>query len=149
MSNGDLERARPPDYADGSPDGINSNTAPVAKASAIASIADKTPNWVFLLISIIALVLAMLAWNDASRTRDAVRDLSNAMQAANTAMVEMAGNAARAAAKAETATARANVSELYAKQLFTEMNRLGYPIRTPAEEHVPQPPETAIPENPQ
>lgn len=57
--------------------------------------------------------------------------------------------AGEAKSKAETATARANVSEIYAKQLFTEMNRLGYPIRTPAEEHDPQPPETAIPENPQ
>lgn len=61
----------------------------------------------------------------------------------------IAADAARAAAKAETATARANVSEIYAKQLFTEMNRLGYPIRTPAEDHAPQPPATAIPENPQ
>lgn len=69
---------------------------------------------------------------------------------ANTSdITRMAADAARAVAKAETATARANVSELYAKQLFTEMNRLGYPIRTPAEEHAPQPPETAIPENPQ
>lgn len=57
------------------------------------------------------------------------------------------GDASRAAAKAETATARANVSELYAKQLFTEMNRLGYPIRTPAEQHDPQPPDVAIPED--
>lgn len=65
------------------------------------------------------------------------------------AITSLAGDAARAAAKAETATARANVAEIYAKQLFTEMNRLGYPIRTPAEEHDPQPPETAIPENPQ
>ena len=47
--------------------------------------------------------------------------------------------AGEAKSKAETATARANVSEIYSKQLFTEMNRLGYPIRTPAEEHAPQP----------
>lgn len=139
----------PQDYAEGSPDGINGNSAPVAKSNAIVNLADKTPNWVFLLISIIALLLAALAWNDASRTRDAVNELAGQVQAANIAMLDMAGNAARAAAKAETATARANVSELYAKQLFTEMNRLGYPIRTPAEEHVPQPPDTAIPENPQ
>lgn len=66
-----------------------------------------------------------------------------------TEISRIAADASRAAAKAETATARANVSELYAKQLFTEMNRLGYPIRTPAEEHAPQQPDVAIPENPQ
>lgn len=52
---------------------------------------------------------------------------------------EAASSAARAQAKAETATARANVSELYAKQVYTELNRLGYPVKTPAEEHAPQP----------
>jgi hypothetical protein len=54
-------------------------------------------------------------------------------------VAEFAFIAGEAKSKAETATARANVSEIYSKQLFTEMNRLGYPIRTPAEEHAPQP----------
>jgi hypothetical protein len=48
----------------------------------------------------------------------------------------------RAVAKAETATARANTAEIYAYQVYTELNRLGYPVRTPAEDHVPQPPNT-------
>lgn len=52
----------------------------------------------------------------------------------------IAADAARAAAKAETATARANTAEIYAYQVYTELNRLGYPVRTPAEDHVPQPP---------
>lgn len=52
-----------------------------------------------------------------------------------------ARDAGFAAAKAETATARANTAEIYAKQIYTELNRLGYPVKTPAEDHVPQPPE--------
>jgi uncharacterized membrane protein (DUF4010 family) len=61
----------------------------------------------------------------------------------NTASISsIAADAARAVAKAETATARSNVAEIYSKQLFTEMNRLGYPILTPAEHHFPQEPET-------
>lgn len=53
--------------------------------------------------------------------------------------VSATSEASRALAKSETATSRAQVSEIYSKQLFTEMNRIGYPIRTPAEEHAPQP----------
>lgn len=57
-------------------------------------------------------------------------------------IVDLAADAARAAAKAETATARANTAEIYAYQVYTELNRLGYPVRTPAEDHAPQPPNT-------
>jgi hypothetical protein len=62
------------------------------------------------------------------------------------AIVSMAEQTGRAVAKAETATARANTAEIYAYQVYTELNRLGYPVRTPAEDHVPQPPNTP-PEN--
>lgn len=55
-------------------------------------------------------------------------------------ITRIAADAARAAAKAETATARANTAEIYAYQVYTELNRLGYPVRTPAEDHAPQPP---------
>ncbi len=60
--------------------------------------------------------------------------LSNSNKVADFAFV-----AGEAKSKAETATARANVSEIYAKQVYTELNRLGYPVRTPAEDHAPQP----------
>jgi hypothetical protein len=60
-------------------------------------------------------------------------------------IVSIAQDAARAAAKAETATARANVAEIYAYQVYTELNRLGYPVRTPAEDHAPQPPQETQP----
>lgn len=54
-------------------------------------------------------------------------------------VAEFAFVAGEAKSKAETATARANVSEIYAKQVYTELNRLGYPVKTPAEDHAPQP----------
>ena len=78
--------------------------------------------------AVLALALALVA-------------LSNSNQVA-----EAAASAARAQAKAETATARANVSEIYSKQIYTELNRLGYPVKTPAEEHAPQPSDNVSPE---
>lgn len=57
-------------------------------------------------------------------------------------VADIAADAARATAKAETATARANTAEIYAYQVYTELNRLGYPVKTPAENHEPQPPST-------
>jgi hypothetical protein len=77
---------------------------------------------------ILALVLGLLGFTFG------VMALINSSKVADFAFI-----AGEAKSKAETATARANVSEIYSKQLFTEMNRLGYPIRTPAEEHAPQP----------
>jgi hypothetical protein len=59
----------------------------------------------------------------------------------SSAVAASARDAGFAAAKAETATARANTAEIYAKQIYTELNRLGYPVKTPAEDHAPQPPE--------
>jgi len=67
--------------------------------------------------------------------------LMGAVALVNTASIaSMAEQTGRAVAKAETATARANTAEIYAYQVYTELNRLGYPVRTPAEDHVPQPP---------
>jgi hypothetical protein len=63
-------------------------------------------------------------------------------------VADIAADAARAAAKAETATARANTAEIYSYQVYTELNRLGYPVRTPAEDHVPQPPNNPPSETP-
>jgi hypothetical protein len=45
------------------------------------------------------------------------------------------GDSRSAAKSADIAERRANISELYAKQVFVELNRLGYPVKTPAEEH--------------
>lgn len=74
--------------------------------------------------------------------------LMGAIALVNTSSIaSMAEQTGRAVAKAETATARANTAEIYAYQVYTELNRLGYPVRTPAEDHVPQP-TTKQPEEP-
>lgn len=96
--------------------------------------AESRVNTVLLVLAIVGtvagslgLMAALGAWQIASASVAAVASSAEA--------------AGRAAAKAETATARANVAEIYAKQIYTELNRLGYPVRTPAEDHEPQPPE--------
>lgn len=50
------------------------------------------------------------------------------------------GDSKAAAKSADIAERRANISELYAKQVYVELNRLGYPVRSPAEEHGPTEP---------
>lgn len=71
------------------------------------------------------------------------------MSAVNTSgMTSMAEQMGRAVAKAETATARANTAEIYAYQVYIELNRLGYPVKSPAEAHAPHPPEPVTSEEP-
>ncbi len=109
----------PKDYAEGG-DGINGNHGTAQQVT----IRDSAPKWVLILtivFSTLALALAVLGlWMAASALQDA-RDAATA--------------AAAAAVRSEIAERRANISELYAKQVFVELNRLGYPVKTPAEEH--------------
>lgn len=117
------------------------NRAPAAQASAKAEIADRTSTFIALFVGIIALIVALVVLTQVwSMSRDFDRALEDIHSARDSA-IQSAVGAARAAAKAETATSRANTAEIYSKQIYTEMNRLGYPIKTPAEEHEPQPPE--------
>ena len=105
------------------------NHAPTAQASVSGG------GLVALIISIIAIVAAValmvVVWQfslEVARTRQAVEEATGR----NT---ESAVQAAMAAERANIAERRANISELYAKQVFVELNRLGYPVKTPAEEH--------------
>lgn len=107
-----------------SPGGIDARTAP--NSNQLIQTGLSTP---FIVLAAVALVLAGIAL------------ALSIVAVTNTASISrIAGDAARAAAKAETATARANTAEIYAYQVYTELNRLGYPVRTPAEDHAPQPP---------
>jgi hypothetical protein len=106
-----------------SPGSVDARTAP-GSAQIVQNNRDITP------LAIIALLFGALGFLMGAI---ALRDSNH--------VADSAANAARAAAKAETATARANVAEIYAKQIYTELNRLGYPVKTPAEDHEPQPPE--------
>ncbi len=84
-------------------------------------------------VGILALVLGSLGF------LMGVVALLNSSKVADFAFV-----AGEAKSKAESATARANTAEIYSYQVYTELNRLGYPVKTPAEDHAPQPP-TPIP----
>ena len=102
-------------------------TNPIARADASIS-QPPLSQAVVLTLVILALLLSVLGFMMGAV---AMRDANH--------VAEAAASAARAQAKAETATSRANVSEIYSKQVYTELNRLGYPVKTPAEEHAPQP----------
>lgn len=76
-------------------------------------------------VALVALVFACLAvglaWYLNARSVETISRLS--------------GESAAAAARADIAERRANIAEVYAKQVYVELNRLGYPVQTPAEEH--------------
>jgi hypothetical protein len=55
----------------------------------------------------------------------------------------LAASSATAVVRAEIAERRANIAEINAKQIYVELNRLGYPVLTPAEPHPMQPSEEA------
>ena len=78
----------------------------------------------------VALFVSGLAMSTANRALSAVAEVSQA-----------GVNAAVAADRADRAERRANISEAYAKQVYVELNRLGYPVHSPIEEHSQAPAE--------
>lgn len=115
---------QPKDYAE---DGINGNRGTAQQVK----VGDTTPAWVIIMAivtAIVALILAALGWWMAL---NALRDASDAIRDATEARMDSVA----AAQRADIAERRANISELYSKQVFVELNRLGYPVKTPAEEH--------------
>lgn len=92
--------------------------------------------WVIaLLIGVIALVAAIAVWvavEGIARDVDNVRGLiENSADRASSS----AEDAAVAADRADRAERRANIAEAQAKQVFVELNRLGYPVKTTIEDH--------------
>lgn len=120
------------------------NSSPVAQS--IASVADKTPNWFFLLISVVALIFALLMWADARSMRNEVQNIRLLLERQINSADQAAAQAARSAVEAAVANERADkaerhaaISEINAKQIYVELNRLGYPVLTPAEPHPMEP----------
>ena len=115
------------------------NSAPTAQASASAG--DRV-GLIALILGIIAVVLATILilsiWGIARDVENVRGLIENSAAAASQA----ASEAAVANSRADIAERRANISELYSKQVFVELNRLGYPVKTPAEEHSVAPVET-------
>lgn len=99
-------------------------------------------------VAIAALVLSILAgsaWLNARSELDAlikqVNQLSSRVDAYEAAVRDMSADAAVAAERADKAERSAALSRLYAVQVYPELNRLGYPVNTPAGTHDPVPPE--------
>lgn len=82
----------------------------------------------FGLVSITALVLGVLGFQAGNRA-----------EASQAVAIEASVNAARAAERADQAERAAAISEINAKQIYVELNRLGYPVLTPAEPHPMEP----------
>jgi hypothetical protein len=107
------------------------NNGPTAQASIVGD----RYGWIALIIGVIALVLAVIVivamWGLAADLNEARR----AIETASVNMTQSAVAAATSADRADRAERRANIAEAYAKQVYVELNRLGYPVQTPIEEH--------------
>lgn len=86
-------------------------------------------------IALLAIVIGVLLWGDVRSMRGDLENIRNLIDNSAASATAAAANAAVASTRADIAERRANISELYAKQVFVELNRLGYPVKTPAEEH--------------
>lgn len=138
---GDLETARPGKVGKAYPastgNSSNGNTAPSAQASIVG---DRIGWVVALIVAVIALAFAIALLMVVRSIGNDVENVRGLIENSAAAASSSAVDAARAAERSNTAERRAATSEIYAKQIYVELNRLGYPVRTPAEEHEPNPP---------
>lgn len=105
------------------------NSAPTAQAS----VTNDRVGLIALILGIIAVVMAvalLLTVLNVSRDVEAVRSLiENSAAAASQSAV----NAALAAERADKAERSAAINREYAVQVFPQLNRMGFPVRTPGE----------------
>jgi hypothetical protein len=134
----DLESARPGKVGKQFPaSGVNGNTAPVAQAN---NYGDRLGWVVALILGLIAIVAVAFLFAVVRSIGADLNNIRGLIENSAAAASSSAVDAARAAERSNTAERRAATSEIYAKQIYVELNRLGYPVRTPAEEHEPNPP---------
>lgn len=92
--------------------------------------------WVVaLLIGIIALVAAGMLLIKLSSVQSEMNTVRGLIENSAASASQSAADAAVAADRTDRAERRANIAEAYAKQVYVELNRLGYPVQTPIEEH--------------
>lgn len=92
--------------------------------------------WIIaLLIGIVAIVAVTFLIADLRAMRAELANALTLIQASADRAATSAENAAVAADRTDRAERRANIAEAYAKQVYVELNRLGYPVQTPIEEH--------------
>ena len=88
-----------------------------------------------LVFAILAIVLVVLLWGEVRSARSDVENIRQLIENSAAAAAEAASGAAVAADRADRAERRANIAEAQAKQVFVELNRLGYPVLTTIEDH--------------
>lgn len=131
---------QPKDYPVDGGDGVSHNTAPVAQA--IIKFVERTPAWVYLLISLIAVVVALAVWHDVRRIQSDFNDVRQMLQNAQAAIVNSVRDAALAAERADKAERSAALNREYAVQVVGQLNRMGYAVISPGEvDHPPALPE--------
>lgn len=92
--------------------------------------------WVVALVfGILALVAAIWLLSDVRSIGRDVENIRGLIENSAASASRSAADAAVAADRTDRAERRANVAEAYAKQVYVELNRLGYPVQTPIEEH--------------
>lgn len=125
----------PADYAKDGSDGINNNSAPVAQA--VVKFIERTPSWVYLLISVVALVFAVALWLDVRRMTDDFDDVRRMIESSQGAAINAVRDAAVAAERADKAERSAALNREYAVQVVGQLNRMGYPVISPGENDHP------------
>jgi hypothetical protein len=98
---------------------------------------------VAVLIALMAIVIGVLLWGDVRSMRGDLENIRNLIENSADAASASARDAALAAERASMSERHSAISEVYTKQVYVELNRLGYPVRSPAEEHEPDPPGVA------
>lgn len=134
---------RPADYAKDGGDGISHNTAPTANAKAFINFFDRTPAWVYLLISVLAAAMAVAMWLDTRRMQADFDRIRVLLEGAQRAAVDAVRDAALSSERADKAERSAALNREYAVQVVGQLNRMGFPVMSPGE--VGHPP--ALPED--
>lgn len=111
------------------------NSAPFAQANA-----GDSKGWIVaLFVGLAALIVALLAIFSVWRATDRISDALQSMGSLSSVAIESARNAAVASERADKAERSAALSREYAIQVYPQLNRLGLPLKTPGEEHEPNP----------
>ena len=103
--------------------------------TAQASVTNDRVGLIALILGIIAVILAVALYLSVRTVASDVENIRGLIENSAASASQSASAAAVAADRTDRAERRANIAEAYAKQVYVELNRLGYPVQTPIEEH--------------
>lgn len=108
------------------------NSGPTAQANVTG---DRFGWIVALLFAVLALVLAIAMYVTVRSMSNDLENVRGLIENSAAAASSSASAAAVSADRSDRAERRANIAEAQAKQVFVELNRLGYPVQTTIEPH--------------